>query len=149
MWVAAPLSHLPGVSPFTISAIPSSNTFSAFDVARRWEVLRAVFSQAGLRLLVHSSDGDPKLVTSMLAEYDLPIPESITTPPALSQPYLVFRPRSEYVTCEDPLHTLMKCFNTCRNPAKLVVMGKAFVQQSMLETLLHSLSMRALVPRTP
>jgi len=63
VFIASPLAYVPGLPPSTVVMLASDNRFDAQDVERRWRVLEEAFVEQGL-LALHSSDGDPKLLSA-------------------------------------------------------------------------------------
>lgn len=113
-----------GASPFCVLYMCSDNKFTHLQVQQRWKHVEAELKKAGIKVIAHASDGDPRLLRSMKERTRLPHP----FPSMLYGPYFIANIDDEVVCIQDPIHLENKLRNPLLNPKKHMFIGRYWCQ---------------------
>lgn len=96
----------------------SDNKFKTEDVLRRWAYTEEECANAGIQLVCRASDGDARLVQSMLRKMD--IPSRISNPFGT---WYACRYSSEGICIQDPTHLINKLRIRLMKVEKMLIIG--------------------------
>lgn len=137
---------LDGKTPPCIAAcIGSDNKFCHNVVLKRQARLRELFHSRGISIVVHSADGDPKLLKSMQLKLVKPsdaVKLGKHKVIGLDFPWFVLYSLVDdsgvpWIVIQDPIHCLLKIRNVLVNEHRLLVMGDYMPQKHDLKKLLE------------
>jgi len=132
-----------GACPSQVAAIiGTDNKFDAEDVIRRWNTIAQLLKKKGFSVAARTSDGDGKLIKSMLVtstlEHTSAFPEDVG--------WLVRNPKQQQGTftwnIQDPIHLVLKLRNALVNGKRWLTFGNAQATRDDLDALLEVLRPR-------
>lgn len=109
-----------GASPFCVLYMCSDNKFTHLQVQLRWKNVEDELEKAGIKVVCHSSDGDPRLLRAMKQRTCLPHPTACT----LYGPYFIANISDDVVFIQDTIHLVNKFRHALLNPKKHMELGR-------------------------
>ncbi|XP_065077882.1 uncharacterized protein LOC135701105 [Ochlerotatus camptorhynchus] len=122
-----------GSSPFCVLYMCSDNKFTHLQVKQRWEHVEAELKKAGVKVVAHASDGDPRLLRVMKERTRLPHPVAST----LYGSYFIANMNDEVVCIQDTIHLVNKLRHALLNPKKHMAMGKYYVSPEYVRQMIE------------
>lgn len=109
-----------GASPFCILYMCSDNKFTHEQVKQRWKYVEDKLKDAGVKVIAHVSDGDPRLLRAMKERTSLPHSDSNK----IYGHYFIANTISNTVCIQDTVHLVNKLRHSLLNPKKQMLLGK-------------------------
>lgn len=108
-----------GASPFCVLYMCSDNKFTHEHVIQRWQHVEVELQKAGIKVVAHCSDGDPRLLTAMKVQTSIPN----QVPSKMYGPHYVINVDDSVVYIQDTIHLVNKLRHSLLDPKKQMALG--------------------------
>ncbi|XP_053698489.1 uncharacterized protein LOC128745438 [Sabethes cyaneus] len=133
LYVVMATPMIVGASPFCLLYMCSNNKFTHLQVKQRWEHVEAELETAGVRVVCHASDGDPRLLRAMTERTHLPH----TAASMLYGYHFIANINDDVVCIQDTIHLVNKFRHALLNPKKHMAIGKCDVSVECIKQMIE------------
>ncbi|XP_058826771.1 uncharacterized protein LOC131686793 [Topomyia yanbarensis] len=122
-----------GASPICILYMCSDNKFTHEQVKRRWKHIEDTLKDAGVDVIAHASDGDPRLLRAMKERTSLPHPDASR----LYGHHFIANMSNNAVCIQDTVHLVNKLRHSLLNPRKQMLLGDHVVSSDSIRQMIE------------
>ncbi|XP_058449367.1 uncharacterized protein LOC131429319 [Malaya genurostris] len=133
LYVIMATPRVVGASSFCVLYMCSDNKFTHENIKRRWKYVENNMKNAGIKVISHASDGDPRLLRAMKEKTSLPHPDSSK----LYGRYFIANMNDSVVCIQDTVHLVNKLRHSLVNPKKQMLLGTYAVSSNIIRKMIE------------